>query len=72
MDVFDEYSNKWFVRGGMPAMSLVNRLHAANYTYIVLPAKTLATGKPITPSVFPEDVVAHTRLLDCLHRLELV
>ena len=66
MRVSDEFGAQWRVKGGDPAARVTNKLVRSGYQTIVLPFLTLATGKVTEPAEWPQDIVARTRLADCL------
>lgn len=70
MKVYDEFNNTWRVKGGDPAMRLVNRLKRSRYELVVLPLATLATGHMTSPAAVPDDVIRATRLNECLGVLQ--
>lgn len=70
MIITDEFGQQWRCRGGDPASRLVNRLSRMGYQTIVLPFVTLATGALAEPSEWPADIIARTRLADCVAALK--
>lgn len=69
MQIWDEYSNPWRIKGGDPGMKFVNRLLRSRYQMIVLPLATLATGKLTEPAQTPDDIIHAARLRECIEVL---
>ena len=66
LHIVDEFGSSWRVRGGDPASRLTSKLTRSGFQTIVLPFVTLATGRATDPAEWPQDIIARTRLADCL------
>lgn len=70
MKVSDEYGVAWEVAAsGDAASSLVRAAEKLHCSTVVLPRKTLLTGKMAAPARMPDGIVERVRMMDLLEVL---